>query len=70
MYFQRFSDESRSKPNKILVENGSELYNESIKSWLQEICIRHNKGKSVVAERLITTLNKKHDFSFKIYIDS
>ena len=30
----------------------------------------HNKGKSVVDERLITTLNKKHDFSFKIYIDS
>ena len=54
MYFQRFSDESRSKPNKILVENGSELYSESIKSWLQEICIRHIiKGNLLLLKDLL-----------------
>ena len=39
------------------VDKGSEFYNRSTKSWLQdnntEMCSIHNKVKSVVAERFI-----------------
>ena len=45
------------------VDKDREIYNRSIKSWLQdkytEIYSRHNEGESVIAERFIRILNKK-----------
>ena len=53
-------DTSGRKPNKIWIDKGSEFYNRSMKSWLQdndmEMYSTHNKEKSVVAERSIRTL--------------
>ena len=53
----------RRKPNKIWVDQGSEFYNKSFKSFLQinniEMYSAHNEGKSVVAERFIRTLKNK-----------
>ena len=47
-------DESNQKPNKVWVDKGSEVYNRSIKSFLQnndiEMCSTDNKGKSAVAK--------------------
>ena len=61
--FQRILDESGHKLNKIWEDKGSEFYNKSVKSWLQdndiEMFSTHNEGKSVVAERFITTLRNK-----------
>ena len=61
--FQKILDESNRKPNKIWVDKGSELYNRSMKSWLEkndaEIYSAHNEGKSVIAERFIRTLKTK-----------
>ena len=34
--FQKLSDESNRKPNKIWANNGSDFYNRSIKSWLEK----------------------------------
>ena len=55
--------ESNRKPNKMWVDKGSELYNNSFKKWLKdndaEMYSIHNKGKSVVAERFIRTLKNK-----------
>ena len=51
------------KTNKIWVDQGSEFYNKSIKSWLEkndiEMYSTHNEGRSVVAERLVRTLKTK-----------
>ena len=51
------------KPNKILVDKGSEFYNASFKKLLRDNDIvmysTHNEGKSVVAERFIRTLKSK-----------
>ena len=53
------------KPNKILVDKGSKFYNNSFKKWLKdndiEMYSTHDGGKSVLAERFITT------FKIKIY---
>ena len=53
-------DTSGRKPNKIWIDKGSEFYNRSMKSWLQdndmEMYSTHNKEKSVVAERSISAL--------------
>ena len=61
--FQTIFDDSKRKPNKIWEDKGSECYNRSMKSWLQEndiaIYSTHNEGKSVVAERFIRTLKNK-----------
>ena len=61
--FQEILDESGHKPNKIWVDKGSEFYNRSMKSWLQdndiEIYSTHNEGNYVVAERFIRTLMDK-----------
>ena len=50
-------EESNHKPNKIWVDKGSDCYNRSMKSWLEEnnieMCSTHNEEKSVIAERLI-----------------
>ena len=43
------------KPNKILVDKGSEFYNNSVKECLKDNDVEmysiHNKGKPVVPER-------------------
>ena len=61
--FQKILDESGRKPNKILVDKGSEFYNNYFKKWLRDNDIEmysiHNEGKSVFAERLIRKLNTK-----------
>ena len=68
----------KRKPNKIWVDKGSEFYNNSFKKWLQGDDIvmysTHNKGKSVVAEKLIRTLKNKvykymTSISKNVYID-
>ena len=54
---QEILDEFGPKPNKIWVDKGSELYNRSMKSWLQDngtgMYSTYNEGKSVAAERFI-----------------
>ena len=61
--FQKILNDSNRKPNKILVEKGSEFYNNSFKRWLRDNDIEmysiHHEGKSVVAERFIRTLKTK-----------
>ena len=61
--FQIFLVEYGRKPNKIWVDKGTEFYNKITKPWLEEddteIYSTHNEGKSVVAERFITTLKDK-----------
>ena len=56
-------DESNRKLKKVWVNKGSEFYNRSMKSWLQNDDIKmyskHNEGKSVVDERFIGTLKNK-----------
>ena len=59
--FQKILNES--KPNKIRANKGSEFYNKSMKSFLQNSTIEmhstHNEGKSLVAERFNRTLKIK-----------
>ena len=54
---------SKRKPNKIWVDQGSEFYNKSFKKWSEnngkEMYSLYNEGKSVVAERCIMTLKNK-----------
>ena len=61
--FQSILNKSNRKPNKIWVDKGSELYNRSVKSWIEkndiEMYSTHNEGKSVVAERFIRTIKNK-----------
>ena len=61
--FQKILDESNPNLNKIWVGKGSEFYNRSMKSFLQNNNIKmystHNQEKSVIAERLIRTLKNK-----------
>ena len=75
---QKILNDSARKPNKILVDKGSEFYNNFIKKWLKDNDIEmyyiHNEGKSVVAERFITTLKTKiykymTSISKNVYID-
>ena len=58
--FQKILGESNCKPNKIWVDKGSEFEKKSMKSLVEkndiEMCLTHNEGKSVVAERFIRTL--------------
>ena len=60
---QKVLNESGCKPKKMWVDKGSELYNRSMRSWLQdndmEMYSTHNEGKSVVAEKFIKTLRNK-----------
>ena len=76
--FQETLDESNCKPNKIWVDEDSQFYNRSIKSWLVKHAIEvyslHNEGKSVVSERFIRTLKTKiykymNSISKKVYVD-
>ena len=52
------------KSNKIWVDKSSEFYNSFFKKWLKdndiEMYSTHNEGKSVAAERFITTLKKEN----------
>ena len=61
--FQKILDESNSKPNKIWIDKGSEFYDRSMKSFLQnnniEMYSTHNEEKSVVAGRFIRILKNK-----------
>ena len=45
------------KPNKIWTDKGTELYNRSMKSWLQDngtkLYSTHHEKKSVIAEKFI-----------------
>ena len=77
--FQSILKQSNSrKPNKIWVDKSSNFYNASLKKWLLDNDIVmysiNNKGKSVVAERFIRTLNSKickymTSVSKNVYID-
>ena len=61
--FQKILDESNGKPNKIWIDKGNELYNRSMKSFLQNNDIKmystQNEGKSVIAERFVRNSNNK-----------
>ena len=61
--FQEILNESSRKAKKICADKGTQFYNRSIKSWLQdndiEIYSIHNEGKNVVAERLFITLKNQ-----------
>ena len=67
--FQKIISKGR-KPNKIWVDQGGQFYNKLFKRFLKTNDIgmysTYNKGKSVVAERLISTLKNK---TFKYVID-
>ena len=78
MHFKVFLKKSNRKPNKIWVDKGSELYNNSFKKWLQGKDIvmysTHDERKSLVAERFIRTFKNKiynhmTSISKNVYID-
>ena len=61
--FQSILNNSKRKPNKIWVDQGSEFYNKSFKKWLEdnniEMYSRCNEKKYGVAERVIRFLKNK-----------
>ena len=61
--FDKIIKQSKRKPNKIWVDQGSEFYNNKFKKWLSDNNIimysTYNEGKPVVAERFIRTLKNK-----------
>ena len=76
--FQEISDDSNRRTKKIWVDNGSEFYNRSMKSWLRdndiEMFSTHNEEKFVAAERFIRILKNKiyknmTSISKNVYID-
>ena len=76
--FQSILKKSNRKPSKIWVDKGSDFYNNSFKKWLQgnstAMYSTNNEGKSVVAERFITTIKNKiykymTSISKDVYID-
>ena len=60
--FEKVLLKSRRKPNEIWVDKGSEFWNRSTQSYLQdntmEMYSTHSEGKSVVVERLINICYK------------
>ena len=69
---------SKRKPNKIWVDQGGKFYNKLFQKFLKinniEMYSTYNEGKSVVAERFITTLKNKifkhmTTFSKIVYFD-
>ena len=63
MLFKKYLINFIRKPNKIWVDKGSQFYNRSMQSWLQdnniEMYSTQSKGKSVVAEIFIRTFKSK-----------
>ena len=61
--FQNILNNSKRKPNKTWVDQGSEFYNTHFKKWLKDNNIgmysTNNEGDSVVAEIFIRTLKNK-----------
>ena len=61
--FKKLISEGRRNPNKIWVDQGSELYNNAFKDFLKiyniEMYSTYNEGKSFVAERFIRNLKNK-----------
>ena len=61
--FNKIIRQSNRKPNKIWVDQGGEFYNNVFEKWLSDNDINmysmYKEGKSVVAERFITTLKNK-----------
>ena len=61
--FQSILNNSKRKPNKIWVDQGSRFYNNAFKNWLKdnniEMYSTYNEGKSVIADRFIKTLKHK-----------
>ena len=58
--FDKIIKQSKRKPNKIWVDQGSEFYNRDFKKRLRDNNIimysTYNEGKSVVAERFIRNI--------------
>ena len=50
-------NESNFRPNKLWVDQGREFYNKLMQEWLDNndtlMCLAHNEGKSLIAERFI-----------------
>ena len=74
---QSIFNNSKRKPNKLWVDQGSEFYNSSFKKQLKDNDIKkystYNEGKSVVAERFVRTccLNsdlQTHESCIKMFI--
>ena len=61
--FKKIILEGQRKPNKIWIDQGSEFYNQSFKTFSKinniEMYSTYNEGKCVVAERFIRTLKNK-----------
>ena len=61
--FNKIIRQSNRKPNKIWVDQGGEFYNNVFEKWLSDNDVNmysmYKEGKSVVAERFITTLKNK-----------
>ena len=61
--FDKIVKESKRKPNKIWVDQGSKFYNGIFKKWFSDndiiVYSTYNEGKSVVAERFIRTLKNE-----------
>ena len=61
--FNKITKQSNRKPNKIWLDQGGEFYNNVFEKWLSDNNIimysTYNEGKSVVAERFISTLKNK-----------
>ena len=61
--FKAILNNSKRKPNKLWVDQGSEFYNNFYKEWLDDNDIKIystcNEGKSVVVERFTRTLSNK-----------
>ena len=61
--FDKIIKQSKRKPNKIWVDQGSEFCSSNFKKWLSDNNVitysTYNEGNSVVAERFIGTLKNK-----------
>ena len=64
MHFKVFLNNSKRKPNKVCVDEGSEYYINCFKKWLKdnniEMYSTYNEGKFVVSERFTRTLKNKN----------
>ena len=78
MLFKKFYNNLIANHKAWIMDKGSEFYNRSMKSWLQdnniEMYSMHNEGKPVVAERFIRILKNKiykymTSISTNVYID-